>query len=284
VACLSPCGYPYQPADGTIAVRVSNVRLHESERLHEALRNGWERLCGALDDARFERRDGYVWTVCPQIPLPTFNGIWPETDDAAPALAGALHEIAELELPYSIHVRDGLTPACELAAAELGLMLQAEMPGMVVAPQDFRGVDVRSLQILKATTPDTLAQAHATAAEAFGVPPDVLAALYGLDVTGLDGLTVYLGRVGDVDVSTGVGYTVDGATGIFNVATPAAYRERGYGAAITTCAVRDGFADGAELAWLQSSDLGYPVYERLGFRRVETYRVYAAPEAPFVEL
>jgi N-acetylglutamate synthase len=266
------------------ADRESEARERDAEQLHAALYDTWDRLCGALDDARFERRDGYVWTICPQVPLPAFNGVWPETDTAAAALAGALREIADLELPYSIQVRRGMTPACEQEAENLGLMLQAETPGMVVRPWELRGVDVPDLEILKATTADALAQALATAADAFGAPPEVFAALYGLDPAGLDGLIVYLGRVGDEDVSTAVGYTVEGATGIFNVATPSTHRGRGYGAAITTCAVREGFAAGAELAWLQSSDVGYSIYERLGFRTVDTYRVYAAPEAPFVEL
>jgi ribosomal protein S18 acetylase RimI-like enzyme len=244
----------------------------------------WGHLCDALDDARFERRDGYIWTICPQVPLAAFNGVWPETDRAVGALAGAVDEIARLELPYSIQVRRRKTPACEREAERLGLMLQAEIPAMIVRPSELRGVDVRSLQILEATTADALAQALATAADAFGAPPDAFAALYGLDVTGLDGLAIYLGRVGDVDVSTAVGYTVEGATGIFNVATPSSHRGRGFGAAITTCAVRAGFAAGAEFAWLQSSDVGHSVYERLGFRTVETYCVYSAPEAPFVEL
>jgi GNAT acetyltransferase-like protein len=258
--------------------------MSEAERLHTALCDAWDRLCGALDDARFERRDGYVWTVCPQVPLPAFNSVWPESDAAAPALAAALCEIAELELPYAIQIRRGRTPACEREAERLGLMLQAETPAMVVGPDELRGVDVRSLQILKATTADALAQALATAADAFGAPPEIFTALYGLDVTGLDGLDVYVARLGDVDVSTAIGYTVAGATGIFNVATPSSHRGHGFAAAITTCAVRHGFAAGAEFAWLQSSDIGYSVYERLGFRTVETYRVYSAPETPFVEL
>ena len=266
------------------ADREPDGRVREDDQLHAALCETWDRLCGALDDARFERRNGYIWTICPQVPLPAFNGVWPETDEAAAALAAALREIAELELPYSIQVRRGLTPACEREAEQLGLMVQTETPAMVVRPDELRGVDVPGLEILKATTADALAQALATAAAAFGAPPEAFAALYGLDVTGLDGLVVYLGRAGDEDVTTAVGYTVDGSTGIFNVATPSSHRGHGYGAAVTTCAVREGFAAGAELGWLQSSDIGYSVYERLGFRTVETYRVYTAPEAPFVEL
>ena len=41
-------------------------------------------------------------------------------------------------------------------------------------------------------------------------------------------------------------FTADGATGICNVATPPQHRGRGYGAALTARAVRDGFEAGSE--------------------------------------
>jgi N-acetylglutamate synthase len=257
--------------------------VSDAERLHAALCAAWEQLCDALPDARFERRPGYAWTVCPPVPAPAFNGVWPEDDSSAPTLAAALDEIDALELPHSVQVRRDRTPACELEAERLGLMLQVQLPAMMVQPHELRSVDVPDLQILRATTPDALAQALATAAEGFGAPPELFTALYGLEVTGLDGLVVYLGRAGETDVSTAIGYTVDGATGIFNVATPSMHRGRGYGAAITSCAVRDGFAAGAEFAWLQSSDIGHSMYRRLGFQTVDTYLLYTAPEAPFIE-
>jgi N-acetylglutamate synthase len=256
----------------------------DADLLYAALCAAWEHVCDALDDARFERRDGYVWTICPPVPVPPFNAVWPEDEAATPALADALGEIAALDLPHSIQVRRERTPACEAEAQRLGLMLQVEMPAMIVRPDELRAVDVPGLQILNATTPDALAQASATAAEAFGAPPELFTALYGLEVTSLERLVVYVGRLGDEDVSTAIGYTIAGATGIFNVGTAPAHRGRGYGAALTTCAAREGFAAGAEVAWLQSSDIGYRVYHHLGFRPVDTYLLYAPPEAPFAEL
>lgn len=70
----------------------------------------------------------------------------------------------------------------------------------------------------------------------------------------------YIGRVEDPIVSTAVGVTVDGATGVFNVATPPEHRGHGYGAALTSRVVRDGFEAGSRLAYLQSSEIGDGVY------------------------
>src|SRR2546421_320295 len=67
---------------------------------------------------------------------------------------------------------------------------------------------------------------------------------------------------------TGMGWTANAATGIFQVATPPAHRRCGYGGAVTSRAVLDGFAAGADLAWLQSSRVGERLYRKLGFRQV----------------
>ena len=48
----------------------------------------------------------------------------------------------------------------------------------------------------------------------------------------------------------------DDDVGIFNVATPSGHRRRGYGGAITAHAVHAAFADGADLAWLQTTEIG----------------------------
>jgi GNAT superfamily N-acetyltransferase len=57
--------------------------------------------------------------------------------------------------------------------------------------------------------------------------------------------------------------------GLLAIATLPEHQRRGYGAALTVRALIDGRAAGASWAWLQASDPGLPVYERLGFRTIE---------------
>ena len=252
--------------------------MDEAERLHAALHTASERLAGVLEDARFERREGYTFMAFPTFPVPAFNGVWASSDAAAAKLADEQRELEQLGLPFGVTVRAGRAPAVEETARTLGLTSELTMPGMVVAPGELRDPSSDELQIVRIETADGLAQALAVAAAGFEIPADFLAAIYLLEVAELEGIQYYLARSDGCDVSTAVGFTVEETVGIFNVATPPEHRGHGYGAAITAQAVRDGFAGGAELGWLQSSAMGESVYRRLGFREVESYVLFYRPE------
>jgi GNAT superfamily N-acetyltransferase len=251
--------------------------MGDADRMHEALRTMTENLCSVFDEARFERRDGYDLLVFPDVPMPQFNCVLPLDDSAAPALTEALAEIEALGLPSSVQVRRGRTPAVEREAGRLGLTNEEPIPGMVATTDDLAAPELPELEVVRVETADGLAQALAVASAGFGAPADLLAPLYLLELAAVDGLAYYLGRVDGRDVSTSIGYTLGDTVGVFNVATPADHRGRGYGAAMTAVAAQEGFAAGADLAWLQSSAMGLSVYRRLGFREADEYVLLTKP-------
>jgi predicted GNAT family acetyltransferase len=115
------------------------------------------------------------------------------------------------------------------------------------------------------------------AAAGFDAPPDVFAPVMTERVLADAGTRAYVGEVDGEVVATAVGVTRAGTVGVFNVATLPAHRGRGYGAAITAQAARDGLGDGAEYAWLQSSPMGVRVYESIGFATLESWRCWLTP-------
>ena len=78
----------------------------------------------------------------------------------------------------------------------------------------------------------------------------------------------FIGLLHGEPVATVSLVTAGGAAGIYNVTTIEAARGRGIGAAMTVAAVRHGAERGFELATLQASTMGRPIYERLGFEFV----------------
>ncbi len=72
--------------------------------------------------------------------------------------------------------------------------------------------------------------------------------------------------------------------GIANVGTVPSARGRGFGAAITGKAVEMGRELGADVAYLAASEMGFPVYARMGFRRVSDYRYWQVPVGFFATM
>jgi predicted GNAT family acetyltransferase len=75
-------------------------------------------------------------------------------------------------------------------------------------------------------------------------------------------------------VVSGLGWRTGRTIGVYSIATVGSARRRGYGAAMTARVVADGMVAGCDVAVLQASEMGRPVYERLGFRTVVRYAAY----------
>jgi GNAT superfamily N-acetyltransferase len=66
-----------------------------------------------------------------------------------------------------------------------------------------------------------------------------------------------------------------GQAGVYNVATVKEARRQGIGAAVTVAALQAGRALGLKSGVLFASKMGYPIYEKLGFRTCCTVSMYA---------
>jgi hypothetical protein len=87
-------------------------------------------------------------------------------------------------------------------------------------------------------------------AEGFAAPEELFLQLITPDLLRLPGVRCYLGEADGRPVTTGLGVTVDGSVGVFDIATVPASRGHGYGAAITARVVSDGLAAAAAWSWL----------------------------------
>jgi predicted GNAT family acetyltransferase len=188
-------------------------------------------------------------------------------------------EVEKLGLPFGVGLRATRAPGLEAEAHRLGLTAVARLPAMVLAADELRDRGTPGLEIVGVRQSADLERALAVMAAGFEVPAAVLRGLFQPAIAEVPGMSIYLATVDGAPVATATSWLGDGGVGIFNVATPPPWRGRGYGAAVTARAVEKGFAAGAELAWLQSSRLGEPVYQRMGFRQVDTHLLLTRPRA-----
>jgi ribosomal protein S18 acetylase RimI-like enzyme len=113
---------------------------------------------------------------------------------------------------------------------------------------------------------------------AFGAPPWLADQMLKFAALGFDPANPvqnYVARLDGRPVGGSLGLVAGSVLGVYNVAVVPAARGRGIGRAVTLAALREGAARGCLLAVLESTEMGYSLYVRLGFRTAATYRVLA---------
>jgi GNAT superfamily N-acetyltransferase len=218
------------------------------------------------------------------LPIRLFNQVLVAGDDADPkALDWAVAAMRHRQATFVVNLRDGMDDRWVPMVQRLGLVEDGPepwMPGMAAHPLPAPGSAPvpDGHEIRRATDLDGIRD-HVTAASAgFETPPEWFEAIVSPAVLTDPSLELYVGYTDGVPVTAGAGYRTGDTIGIYNVATVENARRRGYGAAMTMRIVDDGLGAGCDTAVLQSSDMGYSVYERLGFRTVVRYRAWVEPE------
>ena len=158
------------------------------------------------------------------------------------------------------------------------------IPGMVASPIDLEAITKHrspspGLEIRRVTDAAGI-EAHRQAVTAgFGSHPAVAEGTACLDLLGRPECVVYVGYAEDRPVVSGLGWRTGRTIGVYSIATIGAARRRGYGAAMTARVMVDGAAAGCDVAALPASEMGRPIYERLGFRTVVGSQAYVDPAA-----
>ena len=232
------------------------------------------------------QHDGGVVTILSDLPSDWFNQVLIESPDATPAglLAGVEEGRRHLR-PLVVRLRDGLDDRFAPALAGMGLVAAGEamtIPGMVaypisqdaVAPTPHPGFEIHQV-----SDEVGMGEHRRIVTEGFGSDPSVALGTTCAELLHRPECTVYLGHLDGTPVVSGLGWRTGRTIGVFAIATIPAARRHGYGAAMAARVVRDGLAAGCDVAALQASETGRPIYERLGFRVDVRYRAYVAPAA-----
>ncbi len=160
--------------------------------------------------------------------------------------------------------------------ARLGFGLDGHPPLMVCPPGALRVPRVSDLEIVEVRDAAGLEAAERVLVDGFPVPelqPYRPGSMLDTRVLGGD-WHIFLGFAGGRPVTTSSALVSDGVVGVHMVATLPEARGRGYGAAITAHAAH---CQPKLPAVLQSSDMGRPVYLRLGFTIATRFSLWYHP-------
>jgi GNAT superfamily N-acetyltransferase len=241
--------------------------------IHQSLWESWLALCTSPRVEVAESQE--MIRFASGLPFPPFNAVMRarlDEGNADRAIAQTADYFAAKRLPWTWNVEETATPS------DLPERLTAT--GLVEgAPEPCMAID---LTLLPNTPggPQSLA-IEKVAGDLGGEYTEVLSAGFGLPLEIARGFADIIrgvvashdvtvsGSLGIVDgraVATSLLLAAGGVAGIYNVTTLADYRGRGIGAALTVAPLIEARDMGYRIGALQSSVMGYGVYQRLGFR------------------
>lgn len=217
-------------------------------------------------------RDAMVWAADNHAPHPLLNSA---TLLAPLAAAEAAALVARLQRFYamgagapwalwSAWATPDLRPLGGTLVGQPPLMLRPVGPCAPAPPE---------LVIREVTDAPSLVEFERTFIEGYPTPelqPFQPGALFIPAILGGD-YHLWVGYVAGRPVTCAIAHLSDGVVGVHFVATLPEARGRGYGAAITS---RAASTDPTLPAVLQASDLGRPVYERIGFAVVSRFDLW----------
>jgi GNAT superfamily N-acetyltransferase len=153
-----------------------------------------------------------------------------------------------------------------------GFRLSDDTPGMAVDLQALHEPTetVDGLEVRVVADEETLRMWAHVFTVGYGLPPDWEASVYDLQLQmGLEfPIRNYLGYLNGEPVATSSIFFGGGAVGIYSVSTLPEARGKGIGAALTLRPLQNAREMGYRIAVLQSSEMGYNIYRKLGFRHL----------------
>jgi GNAT superfamily N-acetyltransferase len=247
-------------------------------RLEHANMIDWLRLTAGQVRGSVVASAGGVVAIATGAPMALFNQVVVEpgggTEDGVRRAIAVMREVGA---PFYVVLRRDADAQLRAAVAELGLELEdGPLPGMALHP--IATADPAPLppghEIRRVTDEAGMADHVRVATEGFAMPGSIVRDVVGSGLWARPGCIVYVGATDGEAVSTGFSVRTRRTLGVYAIATVPSARRRGYGAAMTARLVADGAAEGCDVAALQASDMGHPVYERLGFRVVVEYDMW----------
>jgi GNAT superfamily N-acetyltransferase len=186
------------------------------------------------------------------------------------------------ERGFAVWARPDLTEDRELVAVAeaAGLRPVYEMPAMVLERRAAEEGPPSGAVLGRVTSAEDAADYWQVAAAAYisnGFPPETFS--YYEDYGGLwaDNAAAFLARIDGRPAAIAMTIVTRGVAGIYWVGTIDEARGRGLAQTLTATAVNAGFDMGAEIASLQASPMGEPVYRRMGFETIFNYRLLLQP-------
>lgn len=183
---------------------------------------------------------------------------------------------------FALWTRDGVAEDGDQteAAEAAGLKQVFAMPEMVLARRPRARPLPGGVELRRVATADDAADYWRIATGAYasiGFPPEIFAFYENHDGLSTDNAVAFIADLDGRPAAIAMTIVSHGVAGIYWVGTGNDARGRGLGWAVTAAAVEAGFDLGAEIASLQASPMGEPLYRGMGFETIFGYTLLISP-------
>lgn len=201
---------------------------------------------------------------------PLYNRVFVFEPPPRADVSAAVAWMVERDVPFWVTVSESVVEAIDGHLDDLGLVKIAEQPGMAMASLD--GIPPRNsiAELVEVTDPDELDDFVPVAASAFETPLAIAEQVYQAAL-GADEGRLFLGRVDGHPAACGLLIQSGDVAGVYTIGVVEEFRRKGIGEAMTWELLRNGREDGCQVGVLQSSEMAYPLYVKMGFETVVTY-------------
>lgn len=157
--------------------------------------------------------------------------------------------------------------------ADRGWQLMGHPPLMFRPPGGDAPPIPEGLEVVEVRSADEAEEFATTIVDAYPVPPLVGVPFggFGPEIVDVPGWRMWVGRVDGRPVATSAGHLHAGINDVEWISTHADVRGRGIGAAMTWLPT---LMDPMQPAMLIASDLGQPIYERMGYLRLTRFTLW----------
>lgn len=254
------------------------------ERAHLNLVDS-SRLFYELDpDAAIEAEQGWLFGAGSATHPVISNAAFRRGDDvdAEDFIARAQEFFAARDRRFSVWLRAEQDVDRDLAAAAEAAGFQAvyEMPEMLLgAPLPAEPLPAET-ELRRLRDPDQAPDFWKVAKAAYatnGFPPEVFAGYTRHEAMLAEDVAVFVAYVDGEPAGIAMTIVNNRVAGIYWVGSLERARGKGLGRAVTVAATNAGFELGGEIASLQASPLGRPIYAKLGYETAFDYRLLISP-------
>ena len=248
--------------------------MEKSEEVAFAEENylaAWRLLASSAAGGAVVETDHLLFT-CSALPVQYFNSAFVKPGvDPAGCIATVKAYFADRHTPFTLRFRNDERFQPDHALELAGLVPAGSSPLMVASSADIEEVGDWSIRLVDEGSWPTHVE---TIADGFGMPLDLVESLIPATLARNREYAGFIAHLDGIAVSTAALVVSNGVAGVYNVATPQAYRGRGFGGATTRAAIAEGLRRGCGHTTLQASEMGYPLYAEMGFRTVTQWRNY----------